>query len=165
MTPDEKYAAKKEANRKYIAECRAWMKAHGICTHCLRERTEPNRSVCWKCLEKMREYSRKKRENMTEEERQIERQIKNAKTRERRIRKIESGICVLCKRPIYAGNKAYCYEHYIRVRRYGRERYEREKIARSTTARIYTPPKSRAMPLDHPWRKYNSQLFRTNKPE
>lgn len=159
MTPDEKYAAKKEAHRKYSAECRAWMKAHGICTHCGRERAAPNRVNCSECLYKASERARKKRENMTEEERKI----KNAKDCERRRRKVENGICVLCNRPIYAHSKSLCYEHYIYRLNYDRELRAKKKRERPETVRVYIPPKPRPISSNHPWRKLDSQIFRAQK--
>lgn len=156
MTAEEKKRRRKEYIQTYSRENYAWRKANGICTHCGRERAAPNRFDCPECLYKASERARKKRENMTEEERQI----KNAKDCERRRRKVENGICVLCNKPIYTRSKSLCYEHYIYRLNYDRERRAKKKRERPEAVRVYTPPKPRPMSPNHPWRKLDSRIFR-----
>lgn len=118
-----------EANRRYAKELREWRKSLGICTRCGKFDAEPGKTMCLTCLmdsrEYGREYYRKKAKAMTEDEKRV----RSEKTSRRYHERKELGICPQCSRPRHE-NHAYCYEHYISMKRAQARHYRKKHPVR-----------------------------------
>ena len=98
----------------------------GICHRCKKAKAFPERKFCPECLEKM--------QNLAAEYRKTEaykraRAAYNERRSVRYYQRKEAGLCTMCGKPATHGGH-YCYEHYLRMKRYSREGAEKEKQAR-----------------------------------
>lgn len=107
-------------------EERAFLDEHHICHRCKKAKAFPERKFCPECLEKM--------QNLAAEYRKTEaykraRAAYNERRSVRYYQRKEAGLCTMCGKPATHGGH-YCYEHYLRMKRYSREGAEKEKQAR-----------------------------------
>lgn len=114
---------KQERNRQYLRETNQFLKEHGICTQCKKEKAMPGKNRCLVCLMDDRERSRKKYHTDADyRQKNIERS--KAKRDERK----KAGVCTGCgKNPPYNG-RCLCYSCWVKETR-------RQKIHRQPTYR------------------------------
>lgn len=113
-----------------------WLDSLKLCHKCRRERQAPGRKHCFDCLEKAREYTHR-RYNIDNERRYY------ARRSEIYREKKKSGICVRCNNPATHG--MYCYEHFIKVRRWEMNKCEKRRIKRAERGLISVERKEKGL--------------------
>lgn len=93
-----------------------------LCHRCEKAKVFPGRKFCPKCLEEMQNRAAAYRQ--TEEYAQ-NRAAYNARRSAKYYQRKDAGLCTVCGKPATHGGH-YCYEHYIRMKRYSREAGENE---------------------------------------
>lgn len=104
----------------------AMLDRNHLCHRCHKAKAFPRRKFCPECLEKMQNHAAEYRKS---EAYKRARAAYNKKRSARYHQCKEAGLCTMCGKPATHGGH-YCYEHYIRMKRYSREAGEKEKQAR-----------------------------------
>ena len=116
QTREEKLAYQ----RKYNAERRAFLREHGLCAWCGKEKAEEGKVLCWQCAIKDSERHERVYYSLTEEERKE----KNRKGHERaplkRQERKAQGLCPRCGHTAVKGS-VLCLECRIKARRNSKE--------------------------------------------
>lgn len=90
------------------------------CTICLNNKADKSYSTCWRCRADKNDWARGRYDNETEEHRKQRLEKSSARTKERRARLIEQGLCVCCgKRSADIGRQKcqFCTEKHNAARR------------------------------------------------
>ena len=97
---------------------REYLISHKICRQCRNEDAEPNRLLCWDCAEKARQRGQAYRSNMTADEREKQKVYNRIYSKNRRINRIEKGICIRCGQRKMRFGIQLCIDCHIRLKRY-----------------------------------------------
>lgn len=95
----------------------AWYKSKGYCVECHHQKAAPGKTCCFDCLAKMNGKATKRYHELSDEQRKEEIRKASARTKARREKRKEHGLCILCgKKPAWNGLQT-CYECTIKKRR------------------------------------------------
>lgn len=98
----------REYKRCYNRERAAFLKEHGMCAWCGKEKALEDRRLCWDCAEKSAEYSAKRLRRMTPDEKRVRNAKRNEQARDRRQKLRAAGLCTSCGKRKPAEDKAQC---------------------------------------------------------